>query len=53
MNCKVAVGSYGSYAPGKYGLTIHRPGEHTANVRYVRDDDELRAILSDLGFQSH
>ena len=52
INCKVAAASYGSYAPGKGRITIHRPGKGTANVRFLKDDDELRTMLSDLGFQS-
>ena len=51
MQCIIALGSYGSYAPGKYGLTISRPGGPSAlPVRYLKDD-ELRTSLSDLGYR--
>jgi Holliday junction resolvasome RuvABC DNA-binding subunit len=34
----------------KYGVTIARPGEDTANVRELATDAELSYLLLDLGY---
>jgi hypothetical protein len=35
---------------GKYGVTIARPGEDTANIRELAAEAELSYLLLDLGY---